>query len=103
MFLTRASARTSGGLTGMLLTVADERGNPVATGAQRSEACDIPELTVHGPPRVGRLLGASAFNFFFFPSTPPSSPAAPFCSVPSDERRAPRPVNANILRYLPHE
>ena len=66
MFLTRASARTSGGLTGMLLTVADERGNPVATGAQRSEACDIPELTVHGPPRVGRLLGASAIFFFFF-------------------------------------
>ena len=93
----------------MLLTVADERGNPVATGAQRSEACDIPELTVHGPPRVGRLLGASAIFFFFFfdrsvdRSTPPSSPAAPFCSVPSDERRAPRPVNANILRYLPHE
>ena len=50
----------------MLLTVADERGNPVATGAQRSEACDIPELTVHGPPRVGRLLGASAIFFFFF-------------------------------------
>ena len=50
----------------MLLTVADERGNPVATGAQRSEACDIPELTVHGPPRVGRLLGARVFAFAFF-------------------------------------
>jgi hypothetical protein len=62
----------------MLLTVADERGNPVATGAQRSEACDIPELTVHGPPRVGRLLGASAIFFFFFRSTDRSMDAARF-------------------------
>ena len=63
----------------MLLTVADERGNPVATGAQRSEACDIPELTVHGPPRVGRLLGASAiFFFFFFRSIGRSTDAALF-------------------------
>jgi len=49
IFFTRVSGETSGGLTGLLLTVAD--------GATEHHA-DEPELHIHGPPRVERLMGA---------------------------------------------
>jgi hypothetical protein len=54
---TRVNARTTGGLTGMLLTMAD--------GATEHHE-DEPELQVHGPPRVERLMSAFFFSFFFF-------------------------------------
>ena len=50
VFFTRVSGHTSGGLTGMLLTMAD--------GVTEHRE-DEPELHVHGPPRVRRLMGAS--------------------------------------------
>lgn len=53
--LTSVSARTTGGLTGMLLTMAD--------GVTEHHE-DEPELKIHGPPRTERLMGA--FFFFFF-------------------------------------
>ena len=48
-FLTRVGSHTSGGLVGMLLTMAD--------GALEHRE-DEPELVVHGPPRVERLRAA---------------------------------------------
>ena len=50
VFFTRVCGHTSGGLTGMLLTMAD--------GVTEHRE-DEPELHVHGPPRVQRLMGAS--------------------------------------------
>ena len=47
--LTSVSARTTGGLTGMLLTMAD--------GVTEHHE-DEPELKIHGPPRTERLMGA---------------------------------------------
>jgi hypothetical protein len=58
--LTSVSARTTGGLTGMLLTMAD--------GVTEHHE-DEPELKIHGPPRTERLMGAFfffSFGFFFF-------------------------------------
>jgi hypothetical protein len=54
--LTSVSARTTGGLTGMLLTMAD--------GVTEHHE-DEPELKIHGPPRTERLMGAFFFFFFF--------------------------------------
>ena len=48
IFFTRVCGQTSGGLAGMLLTMAD--------GATEHHD-DEPELHVHGPPRVERLMG----------------------------------------------
>ena len=48
VFFTRVCGHTSGGLTGMLLTMAD--------GVTEHRE-DEPELHVHGPPRVQRLMG----------------------------------------------
>ena len=57
--LTSVSARTTGGLTGMLLTMAD--------GVTEHHE-DEPELKIHGPPRTERLMGArrASLGFFFF-------------------------------------
>ena len=58
--LTSVSARTTGGLTGMLLTMAD--------GVTEHHE-DEPELKIHGPPRTERLMGAFfsfSFSVFFF-------------------------------------
>ena len=99
--LTSVSARTTGGLTGMLLTMAD--------GVTEHHE-DEPELKIHGPPRTERLMGArrASLGFFFFLS----------CGARDERRRdddateAPerrfilpkdvsRPMNAKTLRYLP--
>lgn len=55
--LTSVSARTTGGLTGMLLTMAD--------GVTEHHE-DEPELKIHGPPRTERLMGAFFFSFSRF-------------------------------------
>ena len=47
--LTSVSARTTGGLTGMLLTMAD--------GVTEHHEDEL-ELKIHGPPRTERLMGA---------------------------------------------
>lgn len=74
VFFTRVCGETTGGLTGMLLTMADG-----ATEHHENE----PEIHVHGPPRVERLMGeaddeqrAAAFlswtraaSFFYFVSS----------------------------------
>jgi len=55
--LTQVNSRTTGGLTGMLLTMAD--------GATEHRD-DEPTLVIHGPPRTERLMGTFAFCFLFF-------------------------------------
>lgn len=49
VFLTRVCGRTAGGLTGMLLTIADDTYESTESS---------PTLHVHGPPRTDRLMAA---------------------------------------------
>ena len=90
--LTSVSARTTGGLTGMLLTMAD--------GVTEHHE-DEPELKIHGPPRTERLMGAFFFflSVFFFLRAPPPPPRSD--RRPHEKRDVSRPMNAKTLRYLP--
>ena len=97
--LTSVSARTTGGLTGMLLTMAD--------GVTQHHE-DEPELKIHGPPRTERLMGAFfflVFRFSFVRAAAAAAAAAVFLRLsdrrPHEKRDVSRPMNAKTLRYLP--
>ena len=115
VFFTRVCGHTSGGLTGMLLTMAD--------GVTEHRE-DEPELHVHGPPRVQRLMGTfpprrvpSARRKFVVVVVVVVFRLSPFEPLPKRLRRfflerfeafrvaalesRSGPVNANKLRYLP--
>ena len=98
--LTSVSARTTGGLTGMLLTMAD--------GVTEHHE-DEPELKIHGPPRTERLMGArrASLGFFFLSCGARDERRRDDDATEAPERRfippkdVSRPMNAKTLRYLP--